>query len=78
MDLVDEQHIAVLEVGEDGGEVVAGPDVGLNPAAISVATIWASVVLPSPGGPLNSRWSTGSERRLAPSINSANCSFTRS
>ena len=60
------------------GRSSAGPLVGWNPAPISFATIWASVVLPSPGGPLNSRWSTASPRRRAPSIRSASCSFTRS
>ena len=40
------------------GRSRAGPLVGWNPAPIALATIWASVVLPSPGGPLNSRWST--------------------
>ncbi len=37
------------------GRSSAGPDVGWNPARISCATICASVVLPRPGGPLNSR-----------------------
>ena len=60
------------------GRSSAGPDVGWNPAPISPATIDASVVLPRPGGPENSRWSTGSPRARAPSISSASCSFTRS
>ena len=37
----------------------AGPDVIRKPAPISLATIPASEVLPSPGGPANSRWSAG-------------------
>src|SRR5688572_10522766 len=60
------------------GRSSAGPLVGWKPAPISFATIWASVVLPSPGGPLNNRWSTGSSRRRAPSINRWSCSLTRS
>ena len=60
------------------GRSRAGPLVGWNPAPIAFATICASVVLPSPGGPLKSRWSTGSPRRRAPSISSWSCSFTRS
>ena len=36
----------------------AGPDVTCRWTPISVATMPASVVLPSPGGPANSRWST--------------------
>ena len=62
VDLVDEQHVAVVEVGEDRGEV-AGPlerraAVTRRPTPISAATMPASVVLPRPGGPANSRWST--------------------
>ena len=37
----------------------AGPDVMCRCTPISAATMPASVVLPSPGGPANSRWSTG-------------------
>ena len=44
----------------------AGPDVTCRCTPISVATMPASVVLPSPGGPANSRWSTGCSRVGAP------------
>ena len=40
----------------------AGPDVLTNLPPISVATMCARVVLPRPGGPLSSRWSSGSWR----------------
>ena len=54
MDLVDEEHVAVLEVGEQRGQV-AGPGqdrarpVMRSPAPISAATMPASDVLPRPG-----------------------------
>ncbi len=69
MDLVDEQHVALVEIGEQRRQIAAlamtGPDVARNPTPISRATICASVVLPSPGGPKNSTWSSGSLRALA-------------
>ena len=47
----------------------AGPEVTCSPASISLATMWASVVLPKPGGPANSRWSAGWARaRAAPKM----------
>src|SRR2546422_8380222 len=55
----------------------AGPDVGRNPAPISLATIPASVVLPSPGGPESNTWSIGSPRPRAPSISRPSCSLMR-
>ena len=57
VDLVDEQHVAVLEIGEQRGEIArlgdTGPEVARKPTPISRAMIWASVVLPRPGGPKN-------------------------
>ena len=44
---------------------MTGPDVARKPTPISRATIWASVVLPSPGGPWNSTWSRASPRAFA-------------
>src|SRR5258708_20864174 len=38
----------------------AGPAVCTNGTSSSAATIWASEVLPRPGGPARSRWSTAS------------------
>ena len=53
MDLVHEQDVALLEVGEDRRQVARpverGPDVGWNPTPSSLDTMPASVVLPSPG-----------------------------
>ncbi len=45
----------------------AGPEVIRKPAPISQAMMPARVVLPSPGGPANSTWSTGWPRRRAAS-----------
>ena len=39
-----------------------GPEVIRKPTPSSAATICASVVLPSPGGPANSTWSSASPR----------------
>ena len=80
VDLVDEQDVAVVEVGEDRGEV-AGP-LERGPAGeaacatpISVATMPASEVLPSPGGPANSTWSTAWPRWLAAASMISRCSL---
>ena len=67
VDLVDEEDVALLEVGEQGGQVARtgpapGPEVIRRPTPISAATMPASEVLPSPGGPANSRWSAGWSR----------------
>ena len=47
-----------------------------KPAPISLATIPASEVLPSPGGPANSRWSAGCARRRAASSMISRCSLS--
>src|SRR5271169_1863418 len=47
---------------------MTGPEVARKPTPISRATICAKVVLPSPGGPNNSTWSSASPRALAASI----------
>ena len=71
MDLVDEEHVAVVELREDGRQVAGplqrGPDVTCRWASSSLAMIVARVVLPSPGGPENSRWSEPWPRRRAAS-----------
>ena len=54
----------------------AGPDVTCSVTPISAAAMPASVVLPSPGGPANSRWSTAWPRRRAASMTIARCSFS--
>ena len=38
---------------------MTGPEVARKPTPSSRAMIWASVVLPRPGGPANSTWSSG-------------------
>ena len=48
---------------------ITGPDVARKPTPISLATICANVVLPSPGGPKKSTWSNGCPRPFAASIN---------
>jgi hypothetical protein len=53
VDLVDEQDVARLQVGEDRGEVPGAGDDRPGGEA-EAATICASVVLPRPGGPANS------------------------
>ena len=51
---------------------------GTNSTPSSAATICASEVLPRPGGPASSTWSSASPRARAASMNTASCSFTRS
>ena len=50
---------------------ITGPDVARKLTPSSRATICASVVLPSPGGPTNSTWSSASFRARAASMNTA-------
>ena len=54
----------------------AGPEVMCRPTPISVATMPASVVLPRPGGPANSRWSAAWPRRRAASRMMPRCSLS--
>ncbi|VWX53277.1 hypothetical protein NOVOSPHI9U_430020 [Novosphingobium sp. 9U] len=54
---------------------ITGPEVALKPTPSSRATIWASVVLPSPGGPKNSTWSIASRRDRADSMNTRKLSL---
>src|SRR5436305_1378757 len=51
----------------------AGPDVTRRATPISAATMPARLVLPRPGGPARSRWSTGSPRRRAASSRISRC-----
>ena len=53
----------------------AGPAVCTNGTPSSAATICASEVLPSPGGPASSTWSSASPRAVAASIATASCSL---
>src|SRR3954449_513712 len=54
----------------------AGPDVILKPTSISLATMPAKVVFPSPGGPAKRVWSTGSPRFRAAPRRISRCSRT--
>ncbi|KQS81803.1 hypothetical protein ASG32_03390 [Methylobacterium sp. Leaf361] len=54
---------------------ITGPEVERKFTPSSRATIWASVVLPSPGGPTNSTWSSACPVFLAASMNT--CMFAR-
>ncbi len=47
---------------------ITGPEVARNPTPSSRATICASVVLPRPGGPCSSTWSSASDRARAASM----------
>ena len=53
-----------------------GPEVILNPTPSSLAMMLLKVVLPSPGGPCRSVWSSGSPRYLAASTNTLRFSTT--
>src|SRR5438477_599018 len=50
---------------------ITGPDVARKLTPSSRATIWASVVLPRPGGPTNSTWSSASPRPRAAAMNTS-------
>src|SRR6266446_5623042 len=50
---------------------ITGPEVARKPTPNSRATICASVVLPRPGGPTNSTWSSASPRLRAASMKTA-------
>ena len=55
---------------------IAGPLVSLMETPSSAAMMCASVVLPSPGGPYKSTWSSASPRLLAAAMYTARFSFT--
>ena len=59
----------VSSAARSPARAITGPDVPRKPTPISRATICASVVLPSPGGPKNSTWSIASPRPRAASMN---------
>ena len=82
VDLVDEQDVAVVQPGQDRGEVAGVGDrrAAGEPqrrASSRAAMIIASVVLPSPGGPESSTWSGARPRRRAASSTSPSWSRTR-
>ncbi len=54
----------------------AGPAVCTNGASSSAATMWASEVFPSPGGPASSTWSSDSSRPRAASMNTSSWPVT--
>ena len=56
----------------------AGPATCRMPTPSSLRTICASDVLPSPGGPASSTWSSASPRAFAASSAICSCSLTRS
>src|SRR4029079_7103518 len=58
------------------GRSSTGPEVCRKPTPSSFATICASVVLPSPGGPNSSTWSSASCRSRAAWMKISNCDFT--
>jgi hypothetical protein len=66
MDLVDEQHVVRLEVGQQRGQVAGAlehrPGGLAQVDAQLVGDDVASVVLPRPGGPKISTWSSASPR----------------
>ena len=55
----------------------AGPAVWTNGTPSSSATIRARLVLPSPGGPASSTWSSASPRAAAAAIETPSCSLQR-
>ena len=81
VDLVDEEHVALVEVGEYRGKISRPLDgrparrLSLTPS--SLAMTCASVVLPSPGGPESRMWSSGSSRPRAASMSTPRFSLTR-
>ena len=82
MDLVDEEDVAVVEVGEDGGEVTGALE--RRPTRDAQARPRArrrrcpdSVVFPRPGAPANRMWSTDCPRRRAAPSMISRCSFSR-
>src|SRR5215213_4061733 len=54
----------------------AGPAVCTIGTSSSAATMWASEVFPSPGGPASSTWSRASPRRLAASMKTSSWAVT--
>src|ERR1044071_3695184 len=59
----------VSSAARSPARAITGPEVARKLTPSSRATIWASVVLPSPGGPTNSTWSSASLRARAASMN---------
>ena len=68
----------VSKAAKSPGLLIAGPDVIFIFEFISFEIIFASVVLPNPGGPYRSTWSRASPLFLAASIYTFIFSFTLS
>ena len=70
VDLVDEQDVARLERGQDRGHVALPlqrrPRTQRMPTPSSSRTMYARLVLPSPGGPTSNMWSSGSPAHAPP------------
>jgi hypothetical protein len=71
--LVDEDDVALGEIGQDGDEIALAVE-----ARAGDRDQPASVDLPSPGGPANRTWSIGSPRSVAAASAIASCSRTTS
>ena len=75
VDLVHEEHLARLQVGEEATRCrpcapAPGRRSGRSATPSSSATIRARLVFPSPGGPANRTWSSASPRSTAARIES--------
>jgi hypothetical protein len=72
VDFIDEQHIVGFQIGQQrrqiAGRSSTGPEVWRRFTPISRAMMLASVVLPRPGGPNSSVWSSASLRLRAAEI----------
>src|SRR5690606_20598193 len=68
----------VSSAARSPARAITGPEVARKPTDSSRATICASVVLPSPGGPKNSTWSSGSPRWRAAATKTRRLARSRS
>ena len=82
VDLVDEQHVARLDARSGSRRCPSSRAPARRrcgcPTPSSSRMICASVVLPSPGGPASSTWSSASSRAFAASRAMPSCSLIRS
>ncbi len=68
----------VSSAARSPARAITGPEVARKPTPSSRATICASVVLPRPGGPYSSTWSSASPRPRAAAMNTRRFWHTRS